>query len=212
MLGHEPPEGALESLSVTAMRGAAGSACPRPPSQRRFGLLVMSRPRARGPWATGVPTPGRRSAALCALALGCCVATVAGAESAPGGCERFRSGGPAVERIEGFDLADPERAGVSFVELRYDPAYLRDPAVPPRPDGLPDREQLFSLDALTGAPPTARDRRGRTSPGRRGTVNVHGAGRSLRDRHRRHASRRGPCAAQRPMPPHRRGVGGLRAP
>lgn len=130
------------------------------------------------------PAPGARSLGhvrcvawspvrgACALALCWCVATVAGAESVPEGCERFRSGGLVTERIEDFDLADPERAGVSFIEMRYDPAYLRDPAVPPRPDGLPDREQLFSLDALTGAPLTARDRRGRTSLGRRGTVNV----------------------------------------
>ena len=117
-------------------------------------------------------TSNLRFAAFHALALCCCAATAAGAESVPGGCERFRSGDLVTERIEDFDLADPDRASVSFIELRYDLAYLRDPAIPPRPDGLPDREQMFSLDALTGAPLTAQDRRGRTSLGRRGTVNV----------------------------------------
>lgn len=113
-----------------------------------------------------------RLAAFRALALWCCAVTVAAAEGVPGGCERFRSGELVRERIEDFDLADPDRADVSFIELRYDPAYLRDPAIPPRPDGLPDREQLFSLDALAGTPLTARDRRGRTSLGQQGTVNV----------------------------------------
>ena len=103
----------------------------------------------------------------------CCFAAMAAhAEGGSGACERFRSGEVVTERIEDFDLADPERTRVSFIELQYDPAYLRDPAIPPRPDGLPDREQLFSLNALTGAPLTMQERRSRASLGRQGTVNV----------------------------------------
>ena len=171
MLHHDPPADVLESLSMAIMRGAASSVHPRHPSHHRFGLLAMSQPQTQGPWATGASTPDRRSAALWALALGCYVATAAGAEGAPGGCERFRSGELVTERIEDFDLADPDHASVSFLELRYDPAYLFQPSAAPRPDGLPNREALFELNILTGAPLSVRERND-FPPQQEGTVTV----------------------------------------
>lgn len=110
--------------------------------------------------------------ALGAPVLYCCTVMAAHADDLPGGCERFQQGDLVIEQIEDFDLSDPGRTSVSFIELRYDPAYLLDSAIPPRPDGLPDRAQLFRLDALTGEPLTALEGESGRDFTREGTVDV----------------------------------------